>query len=203
MDAEQGTDLPAPLSVSQQALIISAFTGSGKTYLATCRPPGGRLHPALPVVDLDSAPYSFLPGGTVRNPHFRRDYLSAILREAARPVILLVSTHGEVRSGMVALGLRYVLVYPARTLLDEWTDRLHRRGSGPEMLALIREHWDQFVGQCELQEGCAKVVLREGQYLTHVVQGPLGPEVQRISRSILGENGGLEGEDEESSNEPS
>lgn len=156
----------------QKAIIVSAFAASGKTWLAENSKGLG-----YPLQDLDSSAYSKLPGETnARNPHFKEDYLAAISKFLHENTIVLISTHTDIRQGMVDLGWRYTLVYPEETLKDEWLDRLRARGSD-DLIPIIGGNWSAFVEGCRKQVGCEHVVLSKGQYVSDVVKLLVHPAV--------------------------
>ncbi|KAK4031283.1 hypothetical protein C8A01DRAFT_21477 [Parachaetomium inaequale] len=145
----------------QQAIIISAFACSGKSWLSQHAKQLGYT-----VVDLDSSAFSFRNG--TRNPNFLQDYIAEIRSKAQQKIILLVSTHDEVRKALVDSRLWYALVYPKKTLKKEWLQRMVARGSPPQLVAIFDKNWDLFIAQCMNQQGCVHFPLGPQKYLADI-----------------------------------
>jgi hypothetical protein len=150
------------MPTTQQAVVICAFTASGKSFLAKQSQDLG-----YDVVDLDSTPYSWLPDGR-RNLEFARDYTHDIRANIQRRCILLVTTHAVVRNTLVDDGCKYALVYPQRSCKTEWQRRLEDRGDS-HIATILADQWDAFLDECENQQACSKYILRENQHLSDLV----------------------------------
>jgi hypothetical protein len=142
--------------------VISAFPGTGKSYLANKHDD---------VLDLDSHNYTsgHTPDGKVRNPDFPSNYISAIEGQLGKWSILLVSPHAEVIKGLSEKDIEITLVYPDRKLKSEYIERFRKRGSSEAFISPLDSYWDDFLDQLEQLEDCRHVVLKQGQYLSDVL----------------------------------
>ena len=139
--------------------IISAFPGTGKTYFQKKSP--------LNVLDSDSSKYSWLAPG-IRNPYFPNNYVGHIRESMNQNDIILVSSHKIVRDALVKNGIEYLLVFPERSLKVEYIERFKQRGNNEEFINLVSNSWDNWMSELEEQEGCSKVKLFSGQYLSDI-----------------------------------
>jgi len=99
--------------------VISGFPGIGKTYVAES---------VGNVLDSDSSAYSWLSPG-VRNPRFPDNYIAHIKENIGTALVIVVSSHKEVRDAMVAANIKFKLVYPENRLKSEYLSRYAQRGS--------------------------------------------------------------------------
>jgi hypothetical protein len=60
------------------------------------------------------------------------------------------------------------LVYPNRDIKDEYIQRYKDRGNNDAFVDLLDKNWDNWMDEMDNQEGCYKVKLNSGQYLTDV-----------------------------------
>ncbi len=139
--------------------IISAFPATGKSYAAN-RFDG--------LADSDSSRFSWERPG-VRNPDWPANYFAHIEEELEDGMTVLVSSHAEVRTGLVERGLPFTFVYPDPTLRAEYRERMERRGSPLILIHTIYEGWDTMMRACREQRGCDHIVLGSGEYLSDVL----------------------------------
>jgi hypothetical protein len=148
------------------ARIFCAFPGTGKTHF-TRHYTGEGL-----VLDSDSTNYSWLnthANERVRNPDFPANYIRHISTCVGAAAIILVSSHPKVKTGLLDAGLDFTLVYPKRDLKSEYMGRYERRGSPPRFLEYMDENWDILISRDEAQQGCPKIIMESGQYLSDVL----------------------------------
>ena len=139
--------------------IISAFPGTGKTYLHNLS--------ILSILDSDSSKFSWIAEG-VRNPNFPNEYIRYI-RSRSDVEMILVSTHKEVREALAKENIHYGLVFPERNLKDEYLNRFMQRGDSEKFIELINHNWDSWITDLEEQKGCLQIRLRQGEYLTDLL----------------------------------
>ncbi|KID82468.1 hypothetical protein MGU_10217 [Metarhizium guizhouense ARSEF 977] len=53
---------------------------------------------------------------------------------------------------------------------DEWIARLKSRRSDKNLVKFIQDNWETLVGDYENQTRCRKVFLKEGQYLSDIME---------------------------------
>lgn len=148
--------------------VISAFPATGKSYVAAHRPG---------VFDSDSSTFS-------RGPEWPGNYIAHILVAAESGALVLVSTHAEVRQALEAEGIPFTLVYPERTLRDEYAARMEWRGSPDWLIRKVTEElWDDALADCAAQRGCEHVVLGSGEYLATI----LSPSLRSAAGQETGE----------------
>jgi hypothetical protein len=135
--------------------VYSAFPGCGKTtyYRNTSKN----------VLDSDSSAFD--------KKYFPQNYLEHIKRNLENETIdkILVSSHKEVRDALTSNELRYVLVYPERDLKEEYISRYRERGNNDAFINLLDKNWDTWMDEMDEQQGCYKVRLKTGQYLSDVI----------------------------------
>jgi len=142
-------------------MIISAFPCTGKTRFWQGH---GR---ADMLFDSDSSSFSWLEPGK-RNPDFPKNYIDHIKKWSKTGAIVLVSSHEEVRKGLLEEGLEFLLVYPKIDLKGEYLTRARQRGSPQAFIDLLDSKWCEFIKSCSDQRGCSHYVLSEGEYLSNI-----------------------------------
>lgn len=133
--------------------IISGFPGVGKSHL------GKRSDNEVVVLDLESSNF--------KGENRWEDYKNAIKNQIGKVDILFVSSHTETRKILSELGVRFYLVYPDRSLKDEYLRRYVERGSSQEFIEMMDKNFDLFIDSIENEEvRCAKIkLIGENEYL--------------------------------------
>lgn len=132
--------------------IVSGFPGIGKSWL--------KDNSNLVVSDSDSSQWS--------KDGFPSNYLAHIsaLYMAGNTDIILVSSHDAVRSGLIELGLTFILVYPSMECKQEYLERYRKRGSTQAFIDMMDKNWESFIEGCENQGACHKIELESGEFLS-------------------------------------
>jgi hypothetical protein len=137
--------------------VYSAFPGVGKTtYFNTTQ---------KNVLDSDSSKFD--------KKNFPANYIEHIERNIEDPKVdkILVSSHKDVRDSLIKKGIPFVLVYPDRSLKDEYIQRYKDRGNNDDFIKLLDKNWDTWMDEIDSIEPSPypyKVKLKSGQYLTDV-----------------------------------
>ncbi len=135
--------------------VYSAFPGVGKTtyFKSTDRN----------VLDSDSSKFD--------KKNFPANYIEHIERNIQDPNVdkILVSSHKDVRDALVKKGIPFVLVYPDRSLKDEYIQRYKNRGNNDAFVELLEKNWDMWMDEMDNQGDCYRVKLDSGMYLTDVI----------------------------------
>jgi len=129
--------------------IISGFPGVGKSECT-------KAHPEW--LDSDSSQYSWkrndageiekgADGKNLRHPDFPNNYINHIKSQIGKVPVIFVSSHKDVRDALVANDIPFTLVYPARELSGEYSQRYEGRGSPKPFVDLIRNNWDNFLNE--------------------------------------------------------
>ena len=135
--------------------VYSAFPGCGKTtYFNTTN---------RNVLDSDSSKFD--------KKHFPDNYIDHIERNVWDPKVnkILVSSHKDVRDALLKRGIPFVLVYPDRSLKDEYIQRYKDRGNNDAFVKLLDNNWDTWMDEMDSMKLPYKVRLGKGQYLTDVI----------------------------------
>lgn len=135
--------------------VYSAFPGVGKTtYFNTTE---------KNVLDSDSSKFD--------KKHFPDNYIEHIERSIQDPNVdkILVSSHKDVRDALVKREIPFVLVYPDRSLKDEYIERYIKRGNNGTFVSLLDKNWDDWMDEMDSMKLPYKVRLGKGQYLTDVI----------------------------------
>lgn len=134
--------------------LISAFPGCGKSHLF--RNPGGRV-----ILDSDSSQFN--------KDYFPENYLQHIKNNMGKADIICISSHDVVRDALVENELPFTLVYPDRSIKEEYIQRYIDRGNEDSFVKLLQENWDNWMDGMETQKGCDHIKLQTGQYLSDVI----------------------------------
>ena len=139
--------------------VISAFPGVGKTYCAE--------RTKLNILDSDSTNFSWSSPG-VRNPEFPQNYIDHIKANLDKGGVdfIFVSSHDVVRDALVKAGLVFTLIYPTRSMKNEYLQRYRNRGSDENFIKLLDGSWGKFMDSLEEQQNCKHIQLKNGEYLS-------------------------------------
>ena len=140
---------------SIETLVVSAFPGCGKSHLF-------RNKGEKKILDSDSS--------TFDKSQFPQNYIEHIKSNIDEVDIILVSSHKEVRDALVNEGIDFTLVYPRKDIKDEYIQRYIDRGNDGKFVELLKQNWDNWTDELENQEGCEKIELESGQYLSNVIE---------------------------------
>lgn len=135
------------------ALIISAYPGCGKSYTTNYLK---EHRPDLIVLDSDSSYFSWIWKNGVkteeRNPDFPNNYIQHIKDNMNTANIIFVSSHKNVREALINEHIRYMLVYPDKSMKEEFMQRYKNRGSSEEFIKFQSDNWDKFIDECENED---------------------------------------------------
>jgi hypothetical protein len=140
---------------SAETLVVSAFPGCGKSHLF-------RNKGEKKILDSDSS--------TFDKSQFPQNYIEHIKSNIGEVDIILVSSHKEVRDALVNESINFTLVYPRKDIKDEYIQRYIDRGNDGKFVELLKQNWNNWTDELENQEGCEKIELESGQYLSNVIE---------------------------------
>lgn len=159
-------------------LVLSAFPGCGKSEIFKRATELG-LKPCFVEFDETTNMYNLAVAKTFGIPVFDSD--SSKFDKAAFPgnyishiqnvlntfddVVILVSSHDNVREAMREAGIEYHLVYPQLELKGEYIERYKGRGSPDAFVNMMDEKWVDFIESCENDPTPHKHALGEGEFL--------------------------------------
>lgn len=161
-----------------KAMVISAFPGVGKSYIAQ-NSNGGK------VLDSDSSQFSWLrdkqghklldeQGKPIRDPEFLDKYMSHIKDNIDEADIIFVSSHDNVRQALNDEGIPHCIVFPSDNMKDEMLNRYALRGNDAGFINMMKANWANFIEGMKKDPCPNKVVLKQGQYLSDVM-----PEIKQ------------------------
>ena len=135
-------------------MIISAFPGTGKSFYYEEH----KYDSNRKVLDSDSSKFN--------KKHFPANYIRQIKKNIKFEVIF-VSSHKEVRDALVKNNMWFILVYPDKSLKDEYINRFKERGSPESFIKLISNNWDNWIDEMKNQTNCLHIVLKDGEYISN------------------------------------
>lgn len=144
--------------------IYAGFPGVGKSYLF-------KNNNGMIVSDSDSTLFSWLDKDAgVRHPEFPNNYIKHIQSLIGKVDIILVSTHSVVLKALRASGINFTVVYPDRSLKEDYKVRYQERGSDEAFVNLIYKMWDSFIDDIESTEAPKIKLTNSNQNLTDVLE---------------------------------
>ncbi|QYN79938.1 polynucleotide kinase [Kosakonia phage Kc263] len=170
-------------------LVLSAFPGTGKSEIFKRANELGlkpafvefndysqeyELHIAkangIPVFDSDSSKFdkSAFPGNYIK-------HIQNVLATCEN-VLILVSSHDNVREALREAGVDYYLAYPQIELKADYIERYKGRGSPEAFVNMMEEKWVDFISSCENDPTPHKGILSEGEYLVDYLKTILNAE---------------------------
>lgn len=169
-------------------LVISAFPGSGKSTICKEAEKYGFKHchvsqdgytrdiqldvphsdkVFIPVFDSDSSLFDkeYFPGNYI-------EHIKEVLSNY-KDVVIMVSSHENVREALREAGINYNLVYPERGLKGLYLERYVDRGSPEAFVNMMDDKWNVFIDSCEADPSTSKLILSEGEFLVDKVSETL------------------------------
>ena len=160
-------------------LVISCFPGGGKSTICKEARKLGMFH-----VDVkkdgelgDLAPECLVPlfdsdSSLFPKDGFPQNYIDHIkgILETYPDVVIMVSSHDNVREALAENDIPFVLAYPQRELKDEYLNRYKERGSHEKFVEFMENNWNNFITSAEEDPNETHLVIGEGKYLLDVVK---------------------------------
>lgn len=140
-----------------QAFIIAGFPGVGKTEYA--KRVKGR------VCDLEPTPFKYGPDKS----SWPENYLARIREAATESDAVFIATYPEVIRTLIADGYQVTVVHPDKTQKGEYEERYRNRGNNESVVGSLVENFEKNIDNLTVLEGCRRIVLEPGQYLSSVV----------------------------------
>lgn len=139
--------------------VISAFPACGKSYVFKHKQDCFRG-----ILDSDSSEFSWVKDGngnntTERNPDFPNNYIQHIKDSLGKVEIIFVSSHDVVRKSLEENNINYTLVYPDKSMKDEWMRRFKDRGNNEKFIEFIGANFDKFIDEMEEETFPQKIKL--------------------------------------------
>lgn len=137
-----------------RAIILSGFPGVGKTHFFKDEI---TLSKRI-VMDSDSSKFD--------KKYFPSNYIQHIKDHMNRADIICVSSHKDVRDALVANKMSFFLIYPDKSLKEEYLDRYRKRESNKNFIQLLSDNWNTWIDELREQKQCVHVVLKSDEFLT-------------------------------------
>lgn len=165
--------LTEAVEFDRNTIVISGFPGIGKSYLFE----NGK---GLDILDSDSSSFSWISKGS-RNPDFPNNYIDHIKNNIGKVDVILVSSHDVVRKALQENDIMYFLVYPDKSLKEEYIQKYINRGNNKEFIDMMTVNWDGFIDSIEKESYPFTYTLSSMENLASHL-----PEIERIfSRYIF------------------
>lgn len=144
---------------SLKTKVISAFPACGKSYTFENSQDCFRG-----ILDSDSSEFSWVKdengkNTTERNSDFPNNYIQHIKDNLGKVEIIFVSSHDVVRNALKDNGIDYTIVYPDKSMKDEWLRRFKKRGNDEKFIDFISTNFEKFIDEIEEETFPEKVKL--------------------------------------------
>lgn len=136
----------------KSAIIISAFCGTGKTYLCNT---SDRF------VEFECWKYD--------KDNFPENCLVDIKSNIHKVDIIFISTNPTVLIPIVKMGITVILIYPNLKLKDEYINRYKKRGSSNDFISTLSKNWERWLIEIGGLGGCQHIILKRRQYVSTVL----------------------------------
>ena len=136
--------------LSKRTKLISAFPGTGKSYFFD--------NSFLKVLDIDSSNFD--------KSEFPENYIKHIKDNIGKVDVILISSHKDVRDTLLENNIKFTLVYPEKSLKDEYIKRYKQRGDDEKFITLLENNWDNWLEELNKQRGCEHIVLSKNEHIS-------------------------------------
>ena len=129
--------------------VISAFPACGKSYCFN----NYNGKPFM-ILDSDSSEFSWVKderGNNTkeRNPDFPSNYMKHIKDNIGKADVIFVSSHKQVRQALRDNSIAYFMIYPDKTLKEEWLNRMRKRGNNTSFIEFMDKNFELFIDEIE------------------------------------------------------
>lgn len=124
-------------------------------------------------IDSDSSFFSWIireDGLKIRNPDFPNNYIQHIKEQLGKYKFIFVSSHYSVRKALEENELKYTLIYPDKSLKDEWVERFKNRGNDSQFISFISDNWESFIEEIEKELFPTKIKMTGNEYLSDLLK---------------------------------
>ena len=184
-------------------LVVSVFPGGGKSTICKNAEAYGLRQAHVSYDDRDGVGISLLAGPGVPvfdsdSSNFPKDNFPANYIEHIKgvladypDVVIMVSSHDNVRQAMTEANIPYTLVYPQRELKSEFLERYEERGSPEAFVNMMDNKWNDFIDSSESDPAPDHIILSEGDYLVDKIYDRI-KEVVQSTGAEMPSRGGFE-----------
>jgi len=142
----------------KNTFVISAFPGCGKSYCYK------NYQDKFTILDSDSSNFSWVKDSEgnntkERDPNFPQNYIEHIKDNIGKVDFIFVSSHAEVRKALIENNIKVILVYPDKSLKNEFIKRYKERGNDESFIKFIDSNWDKFIDDIENDNQYSNITL--------------------------------------------
>ena len=149
-ELEAWVDSLDDISNIKAGVVISAFPGTGKSWMTNVGTVPGITDPAIS--DSDSSSFSWIvdeDGNKVRNPEFPDNYIKHIKSIRDTTDIIFVSSHEIVRDALIENGIDFYIIIPHKNRKEEFIELYKQRGNTTEFVETLSKKWDEWLDEIE------------------------------------------------------
>lgn len=145
----------------KEAIIISAFSGTGKKYFMD--------NTNLRVLFINPDDYAYI-SLQKKNPEFPNNFISHIRDNVNAYDVILFPSSRLVHESLINKGIQYNLIYPNINLRNEYQKRLESKGYDDYFIERFLDTWEGDILNCSLQMYPNKIRLCcEDYYLSDAI----------------------------------
>jgi len=137
----------------RQTLIVSAFCGTGKTYL--CENSNKKT------IEFECWKYD--------KSAFPNNCVADIKSKIGKTDIIFISTNPLVLNALTKIGKKIILIYPELKLKNEYMNRYSDRGSSNDFILMLSKYWDSWLKEIKENKNCEHIRLKTGEYIVNVL----------------------------------
>ena len=134
--------------------LYASFCGTGKSYLCEKYP---ETHH-----ELECWKY--------RDSDFPSNYIEKIKQTIDSYTYLFISTDPIVLNELHSQGYKIVLIYPQKSLKNEYIDRYKRRGSHKDFIETLDKFWYKWLSELSSQKNYEEVILEGNMFLEDILK---------------------------------
>ena len=138
-------------------VIISGFSNIGKSYVFKDK--------SVKCFDFDTTYFKKKEG-----TNWEEVYVECARGLSEIYDYVFITTYTRPLEIMNERGIKYYLIYPDRSLKEEYRQRAISRGSDNEFVEGFFSRWDSHISDCERNSCPNKIILKSGEYLSDVVE---------------------------------
>lgn len=140
--------------INKPTIIVSAFPACGKSYMFN-----NYNDKPFTMLDSDSSEFSWVKDNNgnntkERNPEFPNNYIKHIKNNIGKVDVIFVSSHDIVRKALNKNKINFFMIYPDKSMKEEWIRRFKERGNDENFINFISNNWEYFIDEIQDEEKC-------------------------------------------------
>ena len=108
----------------------------------------------------------------VKTPEYPNNYLQYISEHIGKVDYILTTASDDIKKKLIEMGIRPILVYPDKSLKEEWIGRMFLAGNREPVLKTFAENWDKWIDAMQKfgkEYDLDEYVLEHNGYLSDVI----------------------------------